>query len=151
MKLYHTYEKKNGFSIDRMNWDRGVFTVIPWWTDKNKYPQYAGKSEWLPNEFGDIVVELDVKDSARTYKSTENIDTLINLYGRDNPKVKKIIDQYELGNWERDDWQKLDELIGKILRKKGYQLLHYTDDPMYGDTWAILDPSIIKNVRHEHD
>lgn len=153
MKLYHTYEKSNGFNLNKMNWNRGVFCVKAWWVNNPKFPEYNHLTAFEPNEFGDVVVELDVDDSPKTYQSSDQIDALIGLFGKNNEKVKGIIYKYEMGDFgeRQEDWWKLDELIGKALKKKGYQLIHYTEDPMYGDTWAIIDPKIIKSIRHEND
>jgi hypothetical protein len=45
----------------------------------------------------------------------------------------------------------LDRFIGKYLKKKGYKLIHYTDDPMYGNVWVILDKSVIKSMKFGPD
>lgn len=147
MKLYHTYESKNGFDLNKINYDRGIFTIKPWWVGREEYKQY---SEFHPNEFGDKVVELDVDENVKTYETGDQLDILEEFFS-DNEKTKRIIYKYEMGVFEREDWQKLDEFIGKFLKRKGYKMIHYTDDQMYGDTWAILDKSIIDGVRHEND
>ena len=148
MNVYHTFEKKNGFDLKRIDFNRGIFTIKAWWVD---HPQYGNKySKWHPNEFGDTVVELDIDEHAKTYKSSEQLSVLEDLFGKDNPKVQKIVQKFELGEFDRPDWQMIDTLIGKTLREKGYKIIHYTDDAMFGETWAIIDPSVIKSIRFEN-
>lgn len=149
MKVYHTYDSSNEpvFDVDNQDYGRGLFAIEPWWVGKEGYEKY---SAFHPNEFGDKVVELDIDDSAKIYKNGEQIDALIDLFP-DTPNRQKIVDKYESGEFHQSDWQKLDSLIGKWLRKKGYKLIHYTDDPMYGDAWVILDRNVIKSVSKEED
>jgi len=142
MKLYHTFESNIGFDLDKTDFERGIFTIKPWWVGKKGYEKY---SAFHPNEFGDKVVELDVDDSAKTYTSSEQLD-LLKKFFPDSIGVQKIIDKYSMGDFGREDWQKMDKFIGKFLRKKGYQLIHYTDTDMYGDEWAIIDKNIINGI-----
>ena len=144
MKLYHTYEKGRGFDLDKQDFERGIFTIKPWWKDKPGYEKY---DEWEPNEFGDSVVEINVDDNVKTYTIDDQIDAIIALYGKDNPIVQKILHKYDTGDFEREDWHKLDAAIGKALRKKGYKLIYYTTSDMYGEEWAIIDRSAIKSIK----
>ena len=147
MKLYHTYESKNGFDLNKIDFDRGIFAIKPWWLGKKEYNQY---SAFHPTEFGDKVVELDVDEKEKTYKNGDQLDVLEKFFPNDK-KTKRIIDKYSNGTFEKEDWQKLDGFIGRFLKRRGYKIIHYTDDQMFGDTWTILDKSIINNVRHEND
>ena len=142
--IYHSYESNKGFDINKMDYERGIFAMEPWWVGKPKYEKY---SQWYPNEFGDAVVELDIDENVKTYKIGEQIDALTELFPN-RPEVQQIIDKYESGNWSREDWQKLDKAIGKRLRKMGYKLIHYTDDPMYGDVWVIVNKDVIEGVKY---
>ena len=145
MMVYHTYEKDKGFDPDKMDYERGVFAIRAWWT---KHPDWKHISAWSPNEFGDAAVELDIDTNVKTYTAGEQIDAITDLFP-DSPARQKIIDKYEMGDFgdERSDWHRLDKAIGKFLRKKGYKLIHYTDDSMYGDAWAILNRNVIKGVK----
>ena len=145
MKVYHTYESSKGFDLNKQDFERGIFALKPWWVGKKGYEKY---SAFHPNEFGNKVVELEIDTNVKTYKDGEQIDVLERFFLK-NPKAQKIIQSYEMGQFgiNRDDWHKLDTFIGKFLKNKGYKLIHYTDDPMYGDVWGILDKSVIKNVR----
>ena len=147
MKLYHTYESKNGFDLNKIDFDRGIFAIKPWWLGRKEYNQY---SEFHPTEFGDTVVELDVDEKEKTYTIGDQLDVMEKFFPN-NKKTKRIIDKYSLGTFEKEDWQKLDTFIGRFLKRRGYKIIHYTDDQMFADTWTILDKSIINNVRHEND
>lgn len=146
MLIYHTYSKSNGFDLNKLDFNRGIFCIKPWWMGK---PGYENHSAFSPNEFGDTVVELDVEDVVKTYTSAEQINVLEDLFDKNNPKIKSIIDKYDMGNFDREDWHKLDGIIGTKLKRQGYKMIHYTDDQMYGDTWAILDPKIIRGMKHK--
>lgn len=143
MKVYHTYESGRGFDYNNLDYDRGVFAIPAWWVGKPGYEKY---SEWTPNEFGDKVVELEIDDGVKTYTDGEQIDFIVDNF-KGNPAVEAIIDKYDRGNFRQEDWQKLDKFIGKHLKKKGYKLIHYTDDPMYGNVWVILDKHVIKSMK----
>jgi hypothetical protein len=143
MKLYHSFDHRIGFDLNKQDYERGIFAIIPWWTGKKGYEKF---SEWTPNEFGSDVVELDINDSAKVYTSTDQLDLLEKLFPN-STHVKQIVDKFETGNFEREDWHKMDKIIGKYLRKKGYQLIHYTNTEMYGDEWAIINKDIIKGMR----
>jgi len=147
IKLYHTFESKNGFDLNKIDFNRGIFTLKPWWVGREEYKQY---SAFHPNEFGDKVVELDIDDSMKTFVGDGQLEVLEDFFP-ESENTKKVIDKFEMGTIEREDWQKLDTFIGKFLKRKGYKLIHYTDESMYGDVWVILDKSAIKNVRYEND
>jgi hypothetical protein len=132
------------FDVDVQNYERGVFAVEPWWVGKKGYEKY---SAFHPNEFGDKVVGLEIDTSVKTYKQGEQIDALEDLFP-DSPNRQKIIDKYEKGEFLQPEWQKLDGLIGKRLRKQGYKLIRYTADQMYGEVWVIIHRSVIKSIRH---
>lgn len=148
MIVYHTYESKNGFNLNSYNFDRGLFTTKAWWVNNPKFPKYKNLTAFHPNEFGDKTVELDIDESVKTFKAMEQLDVLEKFFP-DNLVVKKIIEKYETGEFGREDFQKMDIFIGKFLKKSGYKIIHYTHDQMYGNTWAILDKSIIRKYRFE--
>lgn len=145
MKIYHTFYAKNGFDLDKINFDRGIFAIEAWWTGKKGYEKY---SAFNPNEFGDTVVELDIDEEQKTYTCGDQIDVLEKFF-KGNKTAEDVINKYETGTMEQKHWQLLDEFIGKFLKKRGYKIIHYTSDQMYGNTWAILDKSVIKKIRFE--
>lgn len=147
IKLYHTFQSKNGFDLNKIDFNRGIFTIIPWWVGKPEYKKY---NEFHPNEFGDKVVELEVDDTVKTFVGDGQIEVLEKFFP-DEQSTKQIVDKFENGTFEQEDWQKLDTFIGKFLKKRGYKLIHYTDESMYGEVWVILDKSAIKNVRFENE
>jgi hypothetical protein len=148
MTLHHTFNKKNGFDLKKLNFDRGIFAIESWWLGK---PGYENTSEWEPNEFGDTVVKLEIDENVKTFEAGEQTDALEKIFGKNSAALQKIAQQFDLGNLNRDEWPQVDALIGKSLKKMGYELIHYTHDEMYGDTWAIIDPSVIKAVQFEND
>lgn len=145
LKLYHSFESSNGFDINKYDFARGLFCIKPWWVGKPGYEKY---SAFHPNEFGDKVVEITVDENVKTYVATLQIDVLEKIFP-DSEIVKQIVKKYETGDFERKDWQALDKLVGQQLLKKDYEMIHYTQDEMYGDVWAILDKKIIKSVKYE--
>jgi hypothetical protein len=147
LRLYHTYFSKSGFDANKYDFERGLFALRPWWVGKPGYEKY---SAFHPNEFGDKVVELTIDDNVKTFKSTDQID-LIAKYFPNSKAAKSLVQKYENGDFQKEDWQQLDTFIGKFLLKQGYKLIHYTQDAMYGDVWVILDKSIIKRIRHEEE
>jgi hypothetical protein len=147
-KLYHTFESDVGFDLNKYDFERGIFCIKPWWVGKPGREKYTAFS---PNEFGDKVVEIEVADNAKTFKSSDQIEVLQKEFPNPNsPAIKQIIYMYENGAMERWDWHRLDKMIGRFMRRKGYQILHYSDDPMYGDTWAIIDRNVIRGIRFEN-
>ena len=143
MKLYHSFDHRIGFDLDKQDYERGVFAIKPWWLEQKGFEKY---DEWTPNEFGSGVVELDVNDNSRTYTTTDQLDLLEKLFPK-SLNVKHIIDKYGMGNFEREDWHLMDKFIGRFLLKKGYQVIHYTNTEMYGDEWAIIRKDAIKGIR----
>lgn len=144
MLLYHTYDSKRGkFDPDKMDYDRGIFSIQPWWAGEKGYEKY---SVWHPNEFGDTVVELELDDNAKTFTAHEQEDTIQKIFP-DSKLRKKLLNKLE--DMDKDDWAKIDATIGKRLKKNGYQLIHYDDDPMYGDAWVIIDKNIIRDFKHD--
>jgi poly(A) polymerase len=141
--LYHSYEG-NPFDISRIDFDRGLFTIIPWWVGKKGYEQYG---EFHPNEFGDRVVALEIDPKVKTLTVGDQFD-LVEQYFPNGTVKQDILDKADRMN-DRRDWQILDTLIGRFVKKKGYKLIHYTDDQMYGDVFVILDKSVIKNYWHK--
>ena len=73
MKLYHTYDSSRGFNLDKLDFERGIFSIEPWWKGRPGYEKY---SEFEPNEFGDKVVELDVNEKSKTYTTGDQFDIL---------------------------------------------------------------------------
>jgi hypothetical protein len=149
MMVYHSYEKARGFDLNKIDYERGIFAIPAWWV--GNYPPAWGTKDYSPfhpNEFGDTAVGLDIDTNVKTFTTGEQIDAITELFP-DSPARQKIIDKYELGDFgrERSDWHRLDKAIGKFLRKKGYKLIHYTDDPMYGNVWCVLNRSVIKDVK----
>lgn len=146
MKLYHSYNLKNGFNINSIDFERGLFCLRSMKDDdwiKKTYPKY---SDFDSNEFGDTVVELDVDDNQKTFVGFEQLDVLKTFFSK-SFNARKIINKFEHEEFEREDYHKMDKFIGKFLRKKGYKLIHYNGDDMYGDVFVIIDKSVIKGIR----
>ena len=145
--IYHTYEGPT-FNPNKIDFNRGIFCLEPWWVGKRGYEEY---DEFHPNEFGSKVVAIQIDTSAKLYTASDQFEILNDIFPR-NPLVKQMEDNFD--NSENIDiptqWKKLDTLIGKSLKKRGYQLIHYTEDPMYNDVWVIIDDSIIKKYWHKN-
>lgn len=152
MKIYHSFNRKNGFNLNNYDFERGIFGLgddTYDWARKQYGVNHDYANPFRPNEFGDTTVEIEIRDNVKIYTIEHQLDALINEFP--NSKIaKKIIDSFNRGDfgWNRFEWHRLDKMIGKFLRKKGYQLIHYTADEMYGDTWAIIDKNIIKSIKY---
>ncbi|SRR6266404_22424 len=147
MKLYHSFESKNGFDLNNYDYDRGLFLTDSWWVGKPGYEKY---SAFHPNEFGDKAVEIDFNEHVKTLHATNQLDFIEKKFPN-NEVTKKIIEKFEMGQFTKSDWQKLDTFIGKYLKKRGYKMIHYTADELYGDVWVILDKAVIRGIRFEND
>ena len=142
IKLYHSYLNKNGFDLKNINWDRGLFAITdPHWEN---YPQFKGKyNAFTPTEYGDKVVELIINKNAKIYTKYDQSEALKDLFGQ-TQEVKNLIDRVE-NPQKRQDYYDTDTIINKELRKRGYQMVRYTNTEGDGEgmEWGIIDPKIV--------
>lgn len=153
MKVYHTFEKSKGFDIKKQDFKRGIFALpedLFHWAAKRYGADSPHASPFQPNEFGDTVVELEIDPgSSKVYTVGDQTDAVQELIK--NEQVKQTLLRWlegDMGTMDnRKAWHVIDRAIGTILKQKGYDLMHHTDDQMYGDVWVILNPKAIKGIR----
>jgi hypothetical protein len=153
MKVYHSYEKSKGFDLNKMDFNRGIFTlpedVFVW--AANRYGKDSPHANpFSPNEFGDTVVELEIDPKiSKVYTVGDQGDAVQDLIKDEN--VKQTLMRWlegDMGQMNvRKAWHVIDRAIGTILKRKGYDLMHHTDDQMYGDVWVILNKNAIKGIK----
>jgi|ERR1035437_1302721 hypothetical protein len=126
------------FNINNINFDRGIFT----------FPIESDSSD----EWGNKVAEFKLKPNLRMFvigNQTEFIDKYLNR--SHNLTIQKIIQKLngpmDFGKSGRNVWHDIDEIIGKMVKKWGYKLIHYNKDSSYGNVVVILDRSAIESYR----
>jgi hypothetical protein len=147
VKVYHTYTKSKGFDLNKMELKRGIFT-LPEDRFNIRGKQY---NPFSPNEFGDAVVELEIEPStSKVFTAGEQYDAIKSLM-KDGPIKSTLLNWLEMGGYNDPNtmWTLVDRSIGTLLTKKGYDLIHYTTDPLYGDVWVILNKKAIKAIKYE--
>lgn len=106
-KIYHSFDSKNGFDINKMDYERGIFGLgedHTDWARKHYGPDREYSNPFRPNEFGDTIVEIEISNNVKTYTAGDQTDVLEKEFP--NSRIaKQILKSFGVGDfgWERKD------------------------------------------------